>query len=75
MLKTTIRLKTIGDVKKFAAITNKYTFKISLSSEQYKIDGKSIMGVFSLDLSKPLLLEAETEDFASFLEEIRPFCV
>lgn len=73
MVKTNIQLTSIGDVKQFVSIANQYNFKINLVVDKYKIDGKSIMGVFSLDLSKPLTLEAETEDPDSLLEDLRPF--
>ena len=63
-----IVLFTIDDVKRFVTLTNKYHFPINLSNGKYKIDAKSIMGIFSLDLSKPINLNIHAE--GSLLESI-----
>lgn len=73
MVKKSIMLSSIESVKKFVAVTNKYDFPITLTTDKYKIDAKSIMGVFSLDLSKPVTLEVEDDAAPEFLEEINPF--
>ena len=54
MYTETISLSSIDAVKKFVCIANEYDFTINLLSDKYKIDAKSIMSVFSLDLSKPI---------------------
>ena len=64
MCTTTILLSSIEAVKKFVTLTNSYPFQIVLTSDKYKIDAKSIMGVFSLDLSKPVTLEVENDETA-----------
>ncbi len=53
-----IMLKSINDVKDFVNIVNKYDFDVDLTSGRYIVDAKSIMGIFSLDLSKPIKVEA-----------------
>ncbi len=73
MVKENIMLSSIEAVKKFVSITNKYDFQINLTTDKYKIDAKSIMGVFSLDLSKPVTLEVESDAAGDFLKEIEPF--
>ncbi len=76
MTNTAIRLTSIEDVKKFVSITNRYGFKINLISDKYTIDAKSIMGVFSLDLSRPLTMQIEEEanpEYPQFMEEVQPF--
>lgn len=70
MVKENIMLSSIEAVKKFVSITTKYDFQINLTTDKYKIDAKSIMGVFSLDLSKPVTLEVESDAAAEFLAEI-----
>ena len=76
MTKVTISLQAINDVKEFVNIVMRYDFDIDLVSGRYAIDAKSIMGIFSLDLSKPLILNADTDDeeliketFADFIGE------
>jgi len=51
-----ISLDSIDKVKKFVSITTKLDAEIDLVSGRYVIDAKSIMGIFSMDLSKPLRL-------------------
>lgn len=56
MTKATILLNSIDKVKRFVSIAAGFDEEIDLVSERYVIDGKSIMGIFSMDLSKPILL-------------------
>ena len=70
-----IMLNTINDVKAFVNTVSKYDFDVDLISGRYAIDAKSIMGIFSLDLSKPIKMEIHSDDCAAFLEEIKPFIV
>lgn len=70
-----ISLKSINDVKDFVNIVNKYDFDVDLSSGRYIVDAKSIMGIFSLDLSKPIRVEIQTDDCGNFCEEIKRFVV
>ena len=60
-------------VQDFVSEASKCDFDVDLGYNRIVVDAKSIMGVFSLDLSKPLTLEAETEDPDSVLEDLRPF--
>ena len=52
-----IKLDTINDVKNFVNIVSKYDFDMDLMSGRYAVDAKSIMGIFSLDLAKPIKME------------------
>ena len=49
-----IKLSSIADVRNFVDTVSKYDIDIDLSSGRYIVDAKSIMGIFSLDLLKPL---------------------
>lgn len=75
MTKTTISLQAINDVKEFVDTVMKYEFDIDLVSGRYAVDAKSIMGIFSLDLSKPIELNAHTDDADQLLDEIRKYIV
>lgn len=68
-----IMLSSINDVKNFVNIVNKYEFDIDLISERYVVDAKSIMGIFSLDLTKTITVEAHTDDAKSFADELKPY--
>lgn len=70
-----ILLKSINDVKDFVNNVNKYDFDVDLTSGRYVVDAKSIMGIFSLDLSKPIKVEVHTDDCDKFCDEIKSFIV
>ena len=65
-----IRLVTIADLYNFVAISGKYDFDIELKSGRYTVDGKSIMGMFCLDLREELELTAHTSQDNPFFAEI-----
>ena len=73
MKSATVFLPTIGEVKEFVGIISRYSFDIDLASGRHTVDAKSIMGIFSLDLSKPLRVEFHTDDPADFFEVIARF--
>ena len=70
MTKTTISLKTFGDVQDFVNILMKFAYDIDLVSGRYIVDAKSIMGIYSLDLTKPIELQAHTDDAEALFEAI-----
>ncbi len=51
-----IKLDSFDKIKKFVDITNHVDYELDLISGRYVVDGKSIMGIFSLDLSGPILV-------------------
>ncbi len=57
-----ISLNSIDKVKSFVNDISKFDFDFDLVSGRYVIDAKSIMGIFSLDLSKPIDLNIHAED-------------
>lgn len=75
MSKYTIQLTDIEQIRSFNEIARKYPFKIELLADRYKINAKSMMGIFSLDLSHPLTLEVNSDAPADFEKEIQPFLV
>ncbi len=75
MKKFDIMLNTINDVKVFVNTVSKYDFDVDLISGRYAVDAKSIMGIFSLDLSKQITLEAHTDEESPFFDEIAKFVV
>lgn len=75
MKTTTILLNTINDVKVFVNTVMKYEFDVDLISGRYAIDAKSIMGIFSLDLSKPIMLEAHSDNADQLFNELKEFVV
>ena len=72
-----ISLNSIDKVKSFVNTLTKFDCDFDLVSGRYVIDAKSIMGIFSLDLSRALTLivHADDEKSAGFLEEADKFIV
>ncbi len=70
-----IRLVTIADLYNFVAIAGKFDFDIELKSGRYTVDGKSIMGMFCLDLREELELTAHTDSTDPFFAEIEAYIV
>ena len=66
-----IKLSSIEDVRKFVDIVSKYDIDIDLSSGRYIVDAKSIMGIFSLDLLKPIKLTAHSDNTDELFAEIK----
>lgn len=66
-----ILLKSINDVKDFVNTVNKYDFDVDLTSGRYVVDAKSIMGIFSLDLSKPIRVDVHSDNADAFIKEIK----
>ena len=68
-----ISLNSIDKVKSFVNTLAKFDCDFDLVSGRYVIDAKSIMGIFSLDLSKPIDLEAHVDSCEEFEKDIAPF--
>jgi len=63
-----IKLSLAENVKNFVNI-------VDLRSGRHVIDAKSILGIFSLDLSKPVIVEIYSDDCDDFLSDIKSFII
>lgn len=75
MKKFLVKLTTIDDVKKFVTAANMQCADIDVASGRYVIDAKSILGLFSLDLGKPVEVivhgtEKDAEDFYNAIKDV-----
>jgi phosphotransferase system HPr-like phosphotransfer protein len=68
-----IKFNSISEVKDFVDIVAGFNYDIDLVSGRYVIDAKSIMGIFSLDLNKPIKMVAYTEDPSQLKEAIKQY--
>lgn len=62
MTKVIIKLPSVKEVKDFVSAVSSCGCDIDIAADRYIIDAKSIMGIFSLDLSKPLELRIISDD-------------
>ena len=71
-----ISLNSIDKVKAFVNEVTKFDSDFDLVSGRYVIDAKSIMGIFSLDLSKPIDLNIHNDAQAdNIVNALKPFIV
>ena len=72
-----ISLNSIDKVKTFVNLINRFDYDFDLVSGRYVIDAKSIMGIFSLDLSKPITLNihADEANAESIVKELSSYLV
>ncbi len=76
MTTTKVLLNSIDKVKPFVNDITKFDSDFDLVSGRYVIDAKSIMGIFSLDLSKTIDLNIHSESEADkILEALKPYIV
>lgn len=75
MTKAKIKLDSISDVKEFVTAVSMCDFEVDLISGRYTVDAKSIMGIFSLDLSNAIELTAYTDDTQALFGQISKFIV
>lgn len=72
-----ISLNSIDKVKTFVNLINRFDAEFDLVSGRYVIDAKSIMGIFSLDLSKPIDLNIHADGAAldEVMSKVEPYAV
>ena len=76
-----VLLNSIEKVKKFVNITSNFETDVFLKDGRYVIDAKSIMGIFSLDLTKSMELTFDTENecdneaITGYMKQIEEFAI
>lgn len=72
-----VLIDTIEKVKDFVSRTSQFNADLDIVSGKYVINAKSILGLFSLDLSKPVTLRVEgtPEEITKVNNELAPFIV
>lgn len=75
MVKRQVRINTMKEADAFNKCCARFDCDMDLVSGKYYVDAKSIMGIFSLDLSKELELVADTDDEKAVDEAFAEFVV
>ncbi|MCD7981810.1 MAG: HPr family phosphocarrier protein [Clostridiales bacterium] len=75
MKKVMVSLNSIEKVKSFVKDVSSFEYDLDLISGRYVIDAKSMLGIFSLDLSKPieLTIHADEEAADKIVEALRDY--
>ena len=75
MKQVNIKLSLAENVKTFVNMVNRYPYDMDLRAGRHVVDAKSILGIFSLDLSKPITLEVYSDHCDDLLEELKPYII
>ncbi len=70
-----IKLSFAEEVKTFVNIVSRYPYDMDLRAGRHVVDAKSILGIFSLDLSKPISLEVYADNCDDLLKDLEPFAL
>ena len=73
MIEKTIYLRDFDSVKRFIEIAQSKPYDIELMYKNKTVDAKDANAIFSLDLTKPLVLVAHCETAGELLMQIRSF--
>ena len=68
-----IHLSAIDDIRTFVNLANRYPFYIALRQGRAQVDAKSLLGVLSLDNSKPITVEIYTGDASEMMEALETY--
>ncbi|MGN0396153.1 MAG: HPr family phosphocarrier protein [Coprococcus sp.] len=69
------KLNTVEEVKTFVAYLNQFPNDVDVSTSQYVVDGKSILGVYSLSLALPLTVKFHGEVSPELMDKLNQFKV
>ena len=71
MIEFQVDLNKVEDVKEFVRCASKYDIDILVHNQErtYTVDASSIMAVFSLDLSKPIVVEINDNEAAELFKD------
>ena len=64
---------TIDSVKDFVVAVSYYPFDVDLHNGRYVVDAKSLLGIYSLDLAKPIVCEIYNDNCDELLKDINKF--
>ena len=75
MKTATIRLSLVENVNKFVNIVSRYPFDMDLRAGRHVVDAKSVLGIFSLDLSRPITLDVYDDNCDDLIADIQQFTI
>ncbi len=70
-----IKLSFAEEVKAFVNVVSRYPYDMDLRAGRHVVDAKSILGIFSLDLSKPISLEVYSDDCQDLVNDLKAFTI
>ncbi len=75
MQAVTISLTEVNQVKRFVNLVGQVPFDVDVVSGRYTVNAKSMLGIYSLDLSKPIQIVIYGDDCEELKEKLTEFMV
>ena len=75
MKETTVKLNSVSDVNDFVRLCNMCEGNVMAYSGRYIVDGKSLMGIYSLDLSNKIKVEFDSNIPQEVKDGMKPYIV
>ena len=76
MKSVSIRLTmATNQVREFVSLVNRFPYDMDLRSGRYVVDAKSILGIFSIDLSRPVQLDIYSDSCDDLIAELKDYIV
>lgn len=75
MQAVTISLTEVNQVKRFVNLVGQVPFDVDVVSERYTVNAKSMLGIYSLDLSKPIQIVIYGDDCEELKEKLAEFMI
>ena len=73
MQAVTISLTQVQQVQQFVNLVSKYHFDVDIVSDRYTVNAKSLLGIYNLDLNKPLKVLIYSDDCEELKTELKEF--
>lgn len=70
-----ISFSSLEEIKEFNRITCSVDYNVELASGNYKVDAKSLVGLFTFDVNQRLDLIIYSDNYADYLSQISKFLV
>lgn len=64
-----INFKSVKDILDFVNIVSRFSENVDVSTKRTLVDGKSILGLFSLDLSQPVVVTTQSEQIYAAIQK------
>lgn len=71
----TLLFSQVNQVKNFVDLVTRYDFDVDLVSDRYTVNAKSMLGIYSVDLSKPVNVVIHSSDCKQLVDELKKFSV
>ena len=73
MQAVTVTLTQVNEVQQFVNLVSRFPFDVDVVSGRYTVNAKSLLGVYSLDLGRPLQVLLYNDDCEELKKQLEPY--